>query len=72
MEKGRDARYQCSVLEDFAVDAGVLTLLGPSPHDADRTCIAGKTCHLRQIDIVAGSYMVAESARAHSYYSVLN
>ena len=33
----------CQVGEHFAVGAGSLTLIGPSPHNQDRTCIAGLT-----------------------------
>jgi hypothetical protein len=38
--------YQCSVTEDFRVDAGRLTLVGVSPLHQDRTCISGQTCSI--------------------------
>ena len=35
----------CSTFEDFAIDVGALSLVGPSPLEQDRTCVAGQTCN---------------------------
>ena len=35
----------CSTFEDFAIDVGTLNLVGPSPLQQDRTCVAGQTCN---------------------------
>jgi hypothetical protein len=31
--------FSCSTAEDFRVDAGAFTLLGPAPQEQDRTCV---------------------------------
>ena len=36
--------FQCSLMSDYAVDVGALTVLGPTPLQQDRTCVAGQTC----------------------------
>lgn len=35
----------CSSFEDFALDIGSLSLLGPTPLQQHRTCVAGQPCH---------------------------
>ncbi|CAE7355974.1 agaA33 [Symbiodinium natans] len=35
----------CSTFEDFSIDVGALNLVGPSPLQQDRTCVAGQTCN---------------------------
>lgn len=34
----------CSIGEHFRTDFGTLTIIGPSPLDQDKTCVAGQTC----------------------------
>lgn len=41
--------FPCSVWEDFSVDLGALTLLGPSPLSQHRTCVSGRTCDLSRL-----------------------
>ena len=36
--------FTCSISQDFAVDVGAVTVLGPSPLKQDRTCVAGQDC----------------------------
>ena len=38
--------FPCSAPEAFVVDMGELRVIGPSPLDQDRTCVAGQTCML--------------------------
>ena len=38
--------FECSLSEDFRVDAGDLTILGPAPTHQHRTCISGQNCIL--------------------------
>jgi hypothetical protein len=40
------AGFSCSISDHFVVDTGELTLIGVSPLQQDRTCIAGQTCAL--------------------------
>ena len=40
------ARFRCSVAENFRVDLGELTLIGPAPLWQYRTCVSGQTCKL--------------------------
>ena len=42
-------RPGCGFAEDFALDMGSLLLIGMSPLDQDRTCIAGQHCHLADL-----------------------
>ena len=36
----------CTVPQDFSIDFGKFTLLGPGPLQQDRTCISGETCRI--------------------------
>ena len=38
--------FACTAAEDFNVDAGRMTLVGPSPMSQDRTCVSGRTCFI--------------------------
>ena len=38
------AGQTCTMFEDFKVDVGELRVIGPSPLDQDRTCVAGMSC----------------------------
>ena len=40
-------------LEDYKVNAGMLTLAGPAPLSQQRTCVSGRTCAFDQIQGVA-------------------
>ncbi|CAE7355996.1 agaA33 [Symbiodinium natans] len=40
---------QCALPQDHRVDAGSVLLVGPSPLQQDRTCIAGRTCSTERI-----------------------
>ena len=40
---------QCSQAEDFRMDFGVLTLLGPAPLFQHKTCVAGQVCELKPL-----------------------
>ena len=47
--------YPCSSEEDFRVDLGRLTLVGPAPvFRQDRTCVAGQSC---RFDAITGFHM---------------
>jgi hypothetical protein len=55
------AGYQCSIAEDFRVDTGGLTVVGPSPLFIVRTCISGQSCQLPDIwgtYLSTGDYIV--------------
>jgi hypothetical protein len=64
------AGFACSVSDHFRVDAGELTLVGPTPLQQDRTCVSGQTCyvdgitaqHLSHTDVVAILDTCAESS----------
>jgi hypothetical protein len=49
--------YTCSTLEDFRVDTGRMTLIGPAPLTQDRTCVSGQTC---QLDGFVGKHLKVE------------
>ena len=42
---------RCSTQDDFNLDVGSLSILGPSPLQQDRTCVAGREC---EIDSITG------------------
>ena len=43
------ANHECDVPDDFIVDIGRMTVIGPSPQSQDRTCVSGQTCLLTAI-----------------------
>ena len=47
----------CSTFEDFAIDVGSLNLVGPSPLQQDRTCVAGQTCNFEGFSSFGSSGM---------------
>ena len=40
----------CSTFEDFALDVGTLNLLGPTPVQQHRTCVAGQPCYFEHFE----------------------
>ena len=44
--------FGCSLAEDFQVQAGALTLIGPAPMQQHRTCVSGQYCVLEGFDVV--------------------
>ena len=44
--------FGCSLAEDFQVQAGALTLIGPAPMEQHRTCVSGQHCILEGFDVV--------------------
>ena len=45
------AASSCSLSEHFRVEAGGLTILGPSPFEEHRTCISGRNCILEGLSV---------------------
>eukprot|EP00438_Fugacium_kawagutii_P024896 Skav220463 [mRNA] locus=scaffold3371:94690:102107:- [translate_table: standard] len=47
---------QCSQAEDFRMDFGALTLIGPAPLNQHKTCVAGQPCSFDMLgtDLMAG------------------
>jgi hypothetical protein len=41
--------FDCALSKHFHVDAGTLTVIGPSPQYQDRTCVTGQVCWMDQL-----------------------
>ena len=54
-----DAQPPCTTLQDFRVDFGQLSLIGPSSSQQDRTCVSGQSCIF---DAPAGHYLSTSDA----------
>ena len=55
---------QCELAENFGVDMGSLTLVGPAPLQQDRTCVAGGSCVLEGFvgtGMEVGSLLILET-----------
>ena len=59
------AGLDCKLSEHFRTDAGTLRLIGPSPQEQHKTCVAGLTCrftHLYGVDLsTLDHYMVLDT-----------
>jgi hypothetical protein len=49
--------HGCSAIRDFRTDLGELVIVGPSPLNQDRTCVAGQTC---RVDGLTGIHLRSE------------
>ena len=59
-----NASGQCKLAQNFGVDMGDLTMLGPAPLQQDRTCVAGGSCLLEGFlgtGMEAGSLLLLET-----------
>ena len=66
----------CEKPEDFAVDLGALTVIGPNPLRQSRTCVVGQSCQIDRIDIHVGSELAdleigSESWASGEFFSFL-
>lgn len=41
--------FDCALSKHFHVDAGTLTVIGPSPQYQDRTCVTGQVCWMNKL-----------------------
>ena len=58
-----ESRSACRRGEDFSMDVGSFTVIGPSPISQRITCIAGQTCRFQ----VSGTGIELDEAGHHSY-----
>ena len=44
--------FGCSLTEQFRVEAGALTIIGPAPMEQHRTCVSGQSCIIEGFDVL--------------------